>query len=61
MKVEVIHDGNWDWEIAVVNGKKVTEGHSLSLYDWERIFGELGIPFAVIEVDDIEESEFYQA
>lgn len=57
--VEVIHDDAWDWEILVVNGKKLTEGHSLSIHDWEMAFDELGIDFASVEVPDITESEHY--
>lgn len=60
MSVQVIHDDAWDWEILVVNGKPIGENHSLSIHDWERAFDELGISFEVVEVDDIEKSEYYQ-
>lgn len=59
-KVEVIHDDAWDWEIAVVNGAKVAEGHSINLHDWANILDALGVEFETVKVDDIQQSEFYQ-
>jgi hypothetical protein len=61
MTVEVLHDDAWDWEIAVVNGKTVAAGHSLSVHDWQTVFETLGIDFRVTEVPDIMESEHYHS
>lgn len=60
MKVEIIHDEAWDWEIAVVNGAKIAEGHSINIHDWANICEALGVEFVVTELEDIQESEFYQ-
>lgn len=58
--VQVIHDESWDWEILVLDGEKVSEGHSLSIHDWRQLVEALGADFEEVEVDDITESEYYQ-